>query len=395
MTLCQGCNDQRWRRRVTRHHLLAAALSLPLLGLHLSRSEWIALAQQAATPTADGRVPFNPSDHAIAINDSFISPLVEIYGNADIGRRSFIAGNTILYAAEGRLVSLGDDNNCQDNAYLLATAADNRFGHMVSIAHQAVIEDSQVGDFTFFGFRSRTRNCEVGAGSMIMHNTTIENVVIPPNRITPLGARITAQADADALPSVTEANDAFKHGVQHVNVEFAAAYALLFQQFGRNAVEGVSRNPVTSFTPESIEPTIGDGSTLAELVRIVGDVRLGAESVVGQRTSIRADEGTPIIIGRRARIGSRVTFHALEHTRLEVGDHARIGSETVIHGPLLVGDNLVVEDEAVVFRATIADNVTVRRGATIAGAVTIREGAIVPVGAVITTQEDADALPTS
>ena len=28
------------------------------------------------------------------------------------------------------------------------------FGNMVSIAHQAVIENSIIGDFTFFGFRS-------------------------------------------------------------------------------------------------------------------------------------------------------------------------------------------------------------------------------------------------
>ena len=44
---------------------------------------------------------------------------------------------------------------------------------MVSIAHQAVIENSVVGDFTFFGFRSRTRNCEFGEGAMITRNTTV------------------------------------------------------------------------------------------------------------------------------------------------------------------------------------------------------------------------------
>jgi carbonic anhydrase/acetyltransferase-like protein (isoleucine patch superfamily) len=364
-----------------------------MLGLHLSRSDWLAAAQEAATPATGERVRVTTGDPDIVANDSFISPLVEIYGDVEIGRRSFVAGNTILYAGEGHVLSLGDENNCQDNAYLLAAATAATFGNMVSIAHQAVIEDSIVGDFTFFGFRSRTRNCEVGAGSMVMHNTTVEGVVIPPNRITPVGVHITSQADADALPEVTEGNDDFKRAVQHVNVEFATGYSALFQQFGRSAVEGVSQNPMTSFTPESIMPTIGDGVVLAELVRIVGDVQLGAESTVGQRTSIRADEGTPIVIGRRARIGSRVTFHALEHTSLQVGDHARIGNETVIHGPLVMGDQVTVGDEAVVFQATIEDNVTIERGATVAGAVTIREGAIVPVGAVVTTQEEADALP--
>ncbi len=365
-----------------------------MLGLFPSASARIASAQ-TATPVASDRVLISENNPVVTLNDSFISPLVEMYGDVEIGRHSFIAGNTILYAGEDLLLSLGDENNCQDNAYLLATAANLSFGNMVSIAHQAVIEDSVVGDFTFFGFRSRTRNCEIGAGSMIMHNTTVENVVIPPNRITPLGVTITTQAEADALPSVTPANDEFKSAVQHVNVEFATSYASLYAELGRAAVEGVSVNPVTTYNPESIAPTIGPDTILAELVRIVGDVRLGDSGEIGQRTSIRADEGAPIIIGRRARIGSRVTFHALEHTSVTVGDHAWIGNEAVIHGPLLVGDNVVVEDDAVVFQATIEDNVTIRRGATIAGEVTIREGAIVPPGTVVTTQEEADALPVS
>jgi NDP-sugar pyrophosphorylase family protein len=73
------------------------------------------------------------------------------------------------------------------------------------------------------------------------------------------------------------------------------------------------------------------------MVRIVGDVRLGDRARIGQRTAIRADEGTPIIIGRNARIGNRVTFHALEHTSLVVGDTATIGEECVLHGPVTAG----------------------------------------------------------
>jgi carbonic anhydrase/acetyltransferase-like protein (isoleucine patch superfamily) len=192
---------------------------------------------------------------------------------------------------------------------------------------------------------------------------------------------------------VTEANDEFKHEVQEVNVSFVDGYTALFEQLGRAGTEGVGPNPITSFTPESIAPQIGDGVSLEELVRIVGDVRLGEESSVGQRTAIRADEGNPIIIGRRARIQSRVTFHALKGTSVEVGDHARIGDGTVIHGPVWIGDNFDCADGCVVFQATVENNVTVRAGATVAGNFTLREGTIVPEGAVVTTQEEADALP--
>ena len=109
----------------------------------------------------------------------------------------------------------------------------------------------------------------------------------------------------------------------------------------------------TEFNPVATEPQIGGGTVLAELVRIVGDVRLGEGSTVGQRSAIRADEGTPIVIGRRARIQSRVTFRALEQTSVSVGDNAQIGDGNVIHGPVTIGDNFTSEDDCVVFRATV------------------------------------------
>ena len=389
-----GCDEFRWRRLVTRRHLLKGGVGLAALGLHLPAPRFAALAQEATPGTAtEGRASIRGQETSPTINGSYVSPLVELFGDVEIGRRSFVASNTILYAGEGLRLSLGDENNCQDNAYLLARERNLAFGDMVSIAHQAVIEDSTVGEFTFFGFRSRTRDCEVGEGAMIMHNTTVEGVVIPPNRITPMGVRITEQAAADALPEVTEANEEFKREVQEVNLAFAEGYIRLFEQVGRAGMEGVGPNPATAFNPASVEPRIGAGTVLAELVRVVGDVRLGEGSTVGQRTAIRADEGTPIVIGRRARIQSRVTFHALKGTDVRVGDNARIGDGNVIHGPVAIGDNFASEDDCVVFRATVEDGVTVRAGATVAGDFVLREGTIVPEGAVVTTQAEADALP--
>jgi len=344
-----------------------------------------------ASPVASGRellVELEPM-----INGSFINPLVEAFGTVEIGARSYIAGNTLLYAADGRLVSLGDENNVQDNVYILARETDVRFDDMVSVAHHAIIENSTVGDFTFFGFRSRTRNAVIEEGAMVMHGTIVEGVTIRRDTITPIGVTITDQAEADALPTLEEANVEFKHEVQSVNLEFVEGYSRLYMEQGRSPLEGVGPNPITSWNPSYIEPQIGEGTTLAELVRIVGDVRLGAESSVGQRTAIRADEGTPITIGRRARIQSRVTFHALKDSRVDIGGNAAIGDGNVVHGPVTIGDNFTSEDDVIVFRATVENNVTMRVGAIVAGEVVIREGTIVPERAVITTQEDADALP--
>ncbi len=388
-----GCDEMVWSRLLlSRRSLIKAggsAAAIALVGPGLMRQ----VAAQSATPEGSRPAGQVVTSGGVVNGTSFLNPLVEIYGHVEIGERCFVAGNTILLASERRRLRLGNENNCQDNAYLLAQESNLIFGDMVSIAHHAVIENSTVGDFTFFGFRCRVRSAEIGEGAMVLHQALVENVTIPPNRLVPVGARITTQAEADALDELEEANIEFKEEVQHVNVEFAEGYIALFEQFGLEALTGVGPNPVTSWNPSPIEPTLGSGVELAELVRVVGDVQLGDQSRVGQRTSIRADEGTPIAIGHRARIGSRVTFHALQGTNVVVGDNARIGDGNVVHGPVTIGNTFTTEDDCVVFRATIEDNVTVREGATIAGECTIREGSIVPEQAIVLTQEDADELP--
>jgi len=393
MAFSCGCDEKVWRRAILNRRTLmrsgVSAAAVAAVGPGLVRQA----AAQSSTPEASPSSGDPVVSGGVVDGTSFINPLVEIFGDVEVGENCYVAGNTLLLAGESLRLRLGNENNCQDNAYLLAQESNLIFGDMVSIAHQAVIKNSTIGDFTFFGFRSRVNASVIEEGAMVMHQSRVENVTIPANRFVPVGARITTQEQADALEELVEANVEFKEEVQSVNVEFAEGYRAILEQFGNEGLTGVGPNPLTSWNPEPIEPTMGADIVLAELVRVVGDVRLGDESTVGQRTSIRADEGTPIEIGRRARIGSRVTFHALKGTSVTVGEDSLIGDGCVVHGPVTIGDNFVAEDDCVVFQATIEDNVIVREGATIAGECTIREGSVIPEFAVILTQEDADALP--
>lgn len=154
---------------------------------------------------------------------------------------------------------------------------------------------------------------------------------------------------------------------------------------------GVSPAPKTSWNPNPVKPTLGENVQLEEFARIVGDVRLGSNSVVGRRTSIRADEGAPIIIGENAEIEDRVTFHALKGTSIRIGRNLDTDDNIVFHGPLEVGDNLTIGDDAVLFRSTVGNNVTIGTGALVVD-VTLRDGVQVPDGLVITTQKQANAL---
>ena len=63
----------------------------------------------------------------------------------------------------------------------------------------------------------------------------------------------------------------------------------------------------------------------------------------------------------------------------------------MLHGPLQAGDGLTLDEDTVLFDATVGDGVSIGAGALVIG-VTLPDGARVPPGAVVTSQDRADAL---
>jgi hypothetical protein len=91
------------------------------------------------------------------------------------------------------------------------------------------------------------------------------------------------QEQTEALPEAPAATKEFRQGVLDVNAEFAESYIELYESEGYEVIEA-GPNPGTSFA-EPTESQIGDGKELWEFVRIVGDVRLGPNARIGQRTA--------------------------------------------------------------------------------------------------------------
>ena len=341
----------------------------------------------------------------VAVNNSFVSPLTEVFGDVRVGEGVFAASNSILRADPGRRVCLGDETNVQDNVLMLALrgrsprsycgARSTSTAERVSIAHQAEIRNSRIGNFTFVGFRARLRNTTLSDGAFVLHGARVTNVRIPRNRIVGVGEVVRTQRQANALPRKAEAAAEFQREVLEVNAEFAEKYQELYRDEGFNGVTGVGPAPKTTFN-RGRSPRIGRGTTLEPFARVVGDVRLGANGSIGRRTSIRADEGAPIVVGANADIEDRVTFHALKGTSLRIGDGLDTDDNVVFHGPLTVGDRLTIADDAVLFRADVGDDVTIGDSALVIGPadapLTIPSATNIPANAIITSQEDIDAL---
>lgn len=383
MRLTQGSEG-----RFLRHRRVALAVTAGVF----AAGAGVAIAASTGEPVS--------TDAPIAINGSFVSPLGERFGDVRVGRGVFVAGNSTLRADPGHRVLLGNKTNVQDNVSVLALGGEPgakiaSTGARTSLAHQAEIINSQIGAFTFVGFRARIVDSTLADGAFIGHGAVVQGVKIPKDRFVGVGQVITTQAQANALPSKTDGDADFQRDVLEVNAEFAEHYTELYHDHGYRSVTGISRSPKTSFNPGK-RPTIGSNPHIQPSARIVGDVRLGANAKVGRRTSIRADEGSPISIGANAAIEDRVTFHALKGTSISIGGNLDTDNNVVFHGPLTVGDRLTIEDDAILFRSVVGNDVSIGEGAIIVGPASaplrLHDGLKVPRGAVLTSQAQVDAL---
>ena len=373
--------------------------AVALVGVLASAGAWMNAERAGAQEETESSMESNQiSESAEPVRGtSYVSPLVELYGDVYIGEDSFVAGNTVLRAAPERRLEIGSKTNSQDNVIARALENDTAIGDETSLAHHALVRDSEIGDFAFVGFQAEIINSSVSNGALVSAGSYVEDVTIPENALLAPGTVVTDQETADALPTVGTAEEDFKRAVLDVNAEFAEGYVELYEEEGYKSVVGVGPNPVTEFNSESVEPQIGDNSEIGEFARVVGDVQLGADSSVSDRAAIRADEGSPIVIGTGADIDERVTFHALEETEIEVGDGLEAGDDSVLHGPLAVGDELTVGDDSVVFRVEVGNDVTVGEDVIIQGpasetddpndlSLVIPDGATIPDDAVITDE---------
>jgi carbonic anhydrase/acetyltransferase-like protein (isoleucine patch superfamily) len=172
----------------------------------------------------------------------------------------------------------------------------------------------------------------------------------------------------------------------------------------------VEPNVRTAFSPEVHAPALHRHDYVHPLAAVIGAVELGDDVFVAPGASIRGDEGQPIFIGEGSNVQDGVVVHALEtfeHGHLieanvvrvagrpyavHVGRNVSMTHQAQIHGPARIGDNTFVGMQSLVFRAEIGENCVLEPRALVMG-VKVAPGRYVPAGAVIRTQDSADALP--
>jgi carbonic anhydrase len=177
---------------------------------------------------------------------AYVHPLAAVIGNVHLGRNVMVSPTASIRGDEGQPLWIGDDSNVQDGVVIhaLETQLDGKpveknlrqvegkayavyVGNRVSLAHQVQIHGPAVVlDDTFVGMKSLVFKSEVGRHCVIEPGVILMGVRIADHRYCPAGSVITRQADADALPGITEEYPLreMNHGVVHVNIALARGY---------------------------------------------------------------------------------------------------------------------------------------------------------------------------
>ena len=161
--------------------------------------------------------------------------------------------------------------------------------------------------------------------------------------------------------------------------------------------------PPTPWSRDLAEPTIHKSAYVHPTVQIIGDVTVGPNVMVAPGTSIRADEGSPFSIGEATNIQDGVVIHGLEKGRVIgddgeeysvwIGKQSCITLKAIIHGPVYVGEHCFIGFRSTVFNARIGDGCIVMMHALVQD-VEVPPGKYVPSGAIVTSQQQADRLPS-
>ncbi len=115
---------------------------------------------------------------------------------------------------------------------------------------------------------------------------------------------------------------------------------------------------------------------VAEGAKIIGNVKIGANSSVWYNAVIRGDSNS-IVIGKNTNVQDNVVLHTSHSHALSIGDNVTIGHGAIVHG-CTIGDNVMIGMGAIVLDgAVIEDNCIIGAGALVTQNKRLEEGSLV------------------
>lgn len=115
-----------------------------------------------------------------------------------------------------------------------------------------------------------------------------------------------------------------------------------------------------TYTFEGTAPTVDDGASVSREATLVGDVEIAAEASVWPGVVLRGDIG-PVRVGRQTHVGDNATIHA-----------------STLEERVMVGHGAVLNEATVEERALVGFNATVNTESTIGSGSVVAAGTVIP-----------------
>lgn len=421
--------------RPARPLTLALTVAATSLGSVLAAPSASAESEETCSPTRHHRPVCEVAEGDIQ-TAAFLDPTARVRtpSRISLGERVYVAPFAQINA-RGAGVHVGPESNIQDNVSVVAgppsgsartealhklgltPASGVRTGERVILAHGSSVRGpARLGVGPEIHVPDGTGGHTEDSGVFVSFGAQVDGAVLERDsglsalaRIGPgirlrsgllvlPGKNVTTQQQADdpalgKVRPVTTADREFNAGVVEVNVGLAREYSRLAEESIDN-VHGINVDPGgNTFDPArdaaTVESALCTGPELRDPTfrnRVIGDICFEdsarqLDRRMGERISLRADEGGPFGIGRIDRMDDAVIFHALEENDLKVGNRVHYGEKVIVHGggrpqldprtglaaPTLIGNDVRLADGAIVFRSLIRNGSDIGQRSAVVG----------------------------
>jgi carbonic anhydrase/acetyltransferase-like protein (isoleucine patch superfamily) len=121
---------------------------------------------------------------------------------------------------------------------------------------------------------------------------------------------------------------------------------------------------------------IDESVKIFEGTRIIGKVKIGAESSVWYNAVLRGDMGS-INIGKYSNIQDNCVIHSSKGHSVKIGDYVSVGHGAVLHGCEIGENSLIGINSTVLNGAKIGKNCIIGAGAVVTEGKEFEEGSLI------------------
>jgi carbonic anhydrase/acetyltransferase-like protein (isoleucine patch superfamily) len=301
-------------------------------------------------------------------NHFTLASSARLLGMMHVGPGAVIAQGAVV-RSHGGAVRLGASSALLENSVMVGTPERPvTVGEKVVFGHRCLVIGAHVGNL-----------CEVGNGAILLPGASLgdrcfvgEGTLIPPGMAIPeqsvvVGrpARILRRAVAEDLLRLEKLRDG--------NLDLT--YQPLTSFSARDRAEDAPMGQLYAYRDK--HPFIHPTATLFSSAEVMGDVIVGAGTVIGAGVKIIGDSHGPVRIGARVQILENTVLHLLPDNVLVVEDGAVIGPGCMIHG-CHIGAGSVVEPGAIV-----CDGTRLGKGCHVGAGSLVKQRSVFPDGALV------------